>query len=136
MKNINVEDLYWADWDELSANRDELDRIFKYLRDFEARDIDELANILTLYNNPSGAYTVEFAKIIIDFYRHNKIKFIKALNIVKDETMNLVYIFRNFKVFNDEDKELEEILKQDDLTEEEKRTAFDFFQMYKNICGS
>ena len=129
MKNINVEDLYWADWDELSANRDELDRIFKYLRDFEARDIDELANILTLYNNPSGAYTVEFAKIIIDFYRHNKIKFIKALNIVKDETMNLVYIFRNFKVFNDEDKELEEILKQDDLTEEEKRTAFDFFQM-------
>lgn len=135
MKNIDLEELYWEDWDELDKNQ-EIDRIFDFLRDFQAREIDELAGILRLYNNPSGAYTVEFANIIADIYRYSKLKFIKALNLVKDETINLVYIVRNLKVFTDEDEELKEILQIEDLTEEEKDTAINFFQMYKNICAS
>ena len=136
MGKINIEDLYWEDWDELSKNKDEIDRIFHYLKDFEAREIDELAHILTLYNNPSGAYTVEFANIIADLYRYSKIKFIKALGIVKDESINLVYVFRNLKVFTDEDEELKEILGIEELSQGDKEVAKDFFQMYKNICAS
>lgn len=136
MKKINIEDLYWEDWDELSKNQETIDEIFGYIRDFKSRTIDELANILTLYNNPSGAFTDEFAKIIADIYKYSKVKFIKALKIVKDESINLVYIFRNLKVIVDEEKELEEILACEELTEEEKDVGNMFFQMYKNICAS
>lgn len=92
--------------------------------------------MLKLYNNPSGAFTLEFANIIVDLYRYSKSKFIKALKIVKDESINLVYVFRNQKVFTDEDEELKEILMMEELSEEDKEVAKDFFQMYKNICAS
>jgi len=136
MKDIDIEELYWEDWDQLAKDNEVLEKIFSYLKDFEARDIDELANMLKLYNNPSGAFTLEFANIIVDLYRYSKSKFIKALKIVKDESINLVYVFRNQKVFTDEDEELKEILMMEELSEEDKEVAKDFFQMYKNICTS
>ena len=67
MKDIDIEELYWEDWDQLAKDNEVLEKIFSYLKDFEARDIDELANMLKLYNNPSGAFTLEFANIIVTY---------------------------------------------------------------------
>lgn len=134
MKKIDIEELYWVDWDELSTNPHKLNEIFQYIKDYDSRSIEELAQILRLYNNPSGQYTVEFANIVGEIYKKDKIKFIKALNLVKDEGINLVYIFRMQKVFDDEDREIAEAINSHKLSAEEIDTANTFLKMYKTIC--
>ncbi|WP_313756073.1 hypothetical protein [Tissierella sp.] len=136
MNKIDIEELYWIDLAELLNKPDELNEIFEYIKDYNSRSIQELAQILRLYSNPSGVFTKEFAEIIRNVYRYNKIKFIKALNLIKDESINLVYVFRSKEVFEDVDKEVFEILNSNRLSEEEIDTTDTFFKMYKTICAT
>jgi len=131
-----MEDLYWADWDEIGENPNELKTIFHYIKNSSEFSLEELSIVLKLYNNPHGAYTIEFAKIVSEIYIKDKIKFIKALNLEKDEIQNLVYAFRMEKVFEDEDIELSEIISLNKLSQDEIDTANFFFEMYKTICSS
>lgn len=133
---IDWEELYWADWDEIGKTEGQIEEIFNYLNGFESFELEELAQVLRLYNNPSGAHTIEFAKITGDIYNKDKIKFIRALHLVPDEIPNLVYAFRLENVFEDEDLELGEIINLNRLSPEEVDTAKFFFKMYKTICSS
>ena len=136
MKKYNIEDLYWEDWEELAQDPTQIGEIFSYIRDYDSRDLKELGQILQLYSNPSGSFTAEFAEIVAEIYSYDKIKFIKALRFVKDETSNLVYVLRNLKVFEDEDRELKSVLESRELDEEEIEVAESLFQMYKKVCVS
>ena len=49
-----IDELYWADWDILGKNQENINNIFRYLnKDFSNK---ELSQILKLYNNPHGVY--------------------------------------------------------------------------------
>lgn len=133
---IDLEELYWGDWDELSKIDGEIEKVFNYHNRFELFELGELSQALKLYNNPSGAHTIEFAKLTGDIYNNDKIKFIKALHLVPDEIPNLVYAFRLEDVFEDGEIELEEILSLNKLSTEEVEVAKFFFKMYKRICSS
>lgn len=131
-----LDELYWLDWDMLrTENPEEIQNIFTFLRNTDFNE-EELSLILKLYNNPHGAYTEEFSYIISKLYREDKVKFIKALNLEKDEAGNLVYLFRNNKIFQDEELEIKEILSKEELYEEEIDTANLFFRMYKTVCST
>lgn len=131
-----LDEIYWLAWDMLSIEYpEETKKIFSFLRNNEFSE-EEISLILKLYNNPHGAYTQEFSHIISNIYNKDKIKFIKALHLVPEEVGNLVYLFRNNKVFNDEEIELMEILSKQGLAEEEIDTANTFFRMYKTVCST
>ena len=118
-----IKELYWADWDILREKySDYIDKIFLYLKKDNLSD-REISQILKLYNNPHGAYIKEFSDIIIELYKKDKLKFIRSLNIEKEESSNLVYLFRNNFIEIDKDLELAEILKSEGLTKEEKDTG-------------
>lgn len=136
MKKIDIEELYWSDFGELEKDEEKLKEVFDYLEEYGNRTIEELSQIITLYSNPSGAFTLDFAKIIGNYYKNDKLRFIKALNLVKDEIGNLVYVFRNLKIFEDEDEEEKQILESKELSPEEVETGEDFFKMYRKICTS
>ncbi|HAE91979.1 MAG TPA: hypothetical protein DCG60_04940 [Tissierella sp.] len=136
MNRIDIEELYWSDLNKLLNKSEELDEVLEYIKDYNSRSIQELAQILRLYSNPSGLFTKEFAEIIREIYRYNRIKFIKALNLIKGESINLVYAFRSKEVFEDVDKEIFEILNLNELSEEEIDTVNIFFKMYKTICAT
>ena len=133
---IDLEELYWGDWDKLAKEEGQIEEIFNYLNRFEELELKELGQVLKLYNNPSGAHTIEFAKLTGDIYNSDKVRFIKALHFVQDEIPNLVYAFRLENVFQDEDIELDEIVSLNKLSPEEVDTAKFFFKMYKTICSS
>ena len=126
-----LEELYWANWEEIGG--EDLEKIFKYLSSKDL-EIEEMAKALSLYNNVAGAYTHEFARIIANYYIKDKIKFFKALNLNRDEAINLVYIFKMLKIFEDGDREYEEIKVSNKLTAEELNTASMFFNMFRTIC--
>lgn len=126
-----LEELYWANWEEVGS--DNLEKIFGYLTSRNL-EVEEMAKVLSLYNNVAGAYTDKFANIIGNYYREDKIKFFKALNLNKDEAIYLVYIFKMLKIFEDGDKEYEEVKNLNKLTDEELDTANMFFTMYRTIC--
>lgn len=131
-----IEDLYWADWDLLNDKyMDQIPKIFSYLRN-DDHSQEEVSQILKLYNNPHGAYVDEFSDIIIELYKRHRLKFIKSLNMEKDEMSNLVYLFRNNNVVIDQDVELLDIIKSDRLSEEEKDTGRFLIKMYDNICNT
>ena len=132
----DLEELFWADWDEIKEDEKKSKEIFSYIENYESLELDEVASILKLYNNPNGVYTLEFAEIIGRIYKTDKIRFIKALSLVEDEIPNLVYAFRLENVFDNEDVELNKILEKDKLSGEEIETANFFFKMYKRICAS
>ncbi len=130
-----IDDLYWADWDMINDKyKDSIPKIFNYLK--EDHSCEEISGIIKLYNNPHGAYVDEFSNLIIDIYKRDKLKFIKSLNIEKDETSNLVYLFRNNDVVIDKDEELLEIIQSDKLSEEEKETGDFLLRMYDNVCNT
>ncbi|NLJ98540.1 MAG: hypothetical protein GX320_04635 [Tissierellia bacterium] len=115
------------------------DRVIQMILNENIDDLENISDIIELYNNPYGIYTLEFADVIARVYRENKIRFIKGLNLVKDEAINIVYAFRLKRVFVDdlENKmDEEEILKSNILSEEEKETAKRFFKMYETICST
>lgn len=129
-----IDSLYWTDFGEKEKeNPNFIKDVFQFLKG--DLSIEELSLLLKLYNNPSGYYTKEFGKIIVDKYLEDKSKFFKALKIVKDEAINLVYIFRQEAIFKDEAKEIEDIEKLN-LMEAEKETAYKFFSMYRTICST
>lgn len=131
-----LDELYWADFSKLKSDYPEgINKILIYLRE-EDFSIEEISLIQKLYANPEGAYVEEFGEIIINLYKKDKIKFIKALHLNIDEAENLSYLFRNNKVFQDVDIELQEILATKGLTEEEEETANAFFKMYKKVCNT
>lgn len=133
---FDLEELFWADWDEIKEDEKKSKEIFSYIENYESLELDEVASILKLYNNPNGVYTLKFAEIIGKIYKTDKIRFIKALSLVEDEIPNLVYAFRLENVFDNEDVELNKILEKDKLSGEEIETANFFFKMYKKICAS
>ncbi|TJX14985.1 hypothetical protein E9840_04585 [Tissierella creatinini] len=129
-----LDELYWADFNELGSNHPQaIKKIFLFLRK-DNFSIEEISLIQKLYSNPDGAYIEDFSPIIINLYKLDKIKFIKALYLNIDQAENLAYLFRNNKVFEDEDRELEEILATKQLTREEEEAVEAFFKMYKKIC--
>ena len=131
-----IDDLYWADWDILKEKYPNyIENIFDYLKK-EKLSNEEISQILKLYNNPHGEYIEEFSNIILDLYRKDKTKFIKSLNMEKEEVINLVYLFRNNVIKLDEDEELFEISKSGELSQEEEDTAEAFIKSYKNVCST
>lgn len=131
-----LDELYWADWDILNEKYPEhIKRILEYLRK-DTFSKEETSLIIKLYNNPHGAYVDEFSDIILDLYQKDKTKFIKALNMEKDEITNLVYLFRNHDVVIDEDEELLSIIQSAELSEEEKDTGDQFVKMYERVCNT
>lgn len=131
-----IKELYWADWDILREKySDYIDKIFLYLKKDNLSD-REISQILKLYNNPHGAYIKEFSDIIIELYKKDKLKFIRSLNMEKEESSNLVYLFRNNFIEIDKDLELAEILKSEGLTKEEKDTGEILLKLYKHACST
>ena len=131
-----IDDLYWADWKLLENNyQDIVEQIFDYLRRDNLSN-QETSKILKLYNNPDGSHIEQFAEIIVDIYKGDKKRFLKALNMEKEEATNLVYIFRANDIKVDEDMELLDLIHSEELTGEEKDTAKDFLKMYENICNT
>lgn len=131
-----IDDLYWADWDILTEKySDGIKKIFNYLKkdDFS---IEEISQMIKLYNNPDGAYIDEFSNIILNIYKRNKHQFIQALNIEKEEIVNLVYLFRNHFMNIDEDLDLLQMLESKELTKGEKETVEMFMKSYKNVCST
>ena len=127
------------DWNKTSEDygEDFNDKIIQRVIKENIEDLESISNIILLYNNPYGVYTLEFAQVIAKIYERDKIKFIKGLNLVKDEAINIVYVFRLRKVFIDEKKkkrDLEEMQKSEALSKEEKEIAHTFFKMYETIC--
>lgn len=129
-----LEELYWVDWKEL-GELVPVEEVFNYL---ESKDlsIEEISQILKLYNNPGGDYVKEFSHIISQIYLRNRIIFFRALSLEKDEISNLVYLFRNERVFENEDIELEEIISENILDENQLDTAQRFFKAYKTVCST
>mgnify|MGYP001267181515 CR=1 FL=1 len=128
-----LEELYWADWNELSL--EDIDIIFEHLSSDDL-GIQEMSKTLSLYNNISGAYIEKFAHIIANYYINDRIKFFKALNLNRDEAIYLVYIFMSKNIFEDEEKEYKEIESTNQLSDEELEAAQNFFTMYKTICNT
>lgn len=129
-----LDELYWADWSVLDEEYpEEVDKIFQYLTSYEL-GIEEISKLLPLYNNIEGAHTDKFSRIIADYYLKDRLKFFKALNLNKDEAINLVYIFRMLGIFEEEEIEFEEVKSSGELSEEELGTARTFYTMYKTIC--
>lgn len=129
-----LDELYWADWSVLDEEYpEEVDKIFQYLTSYEL-GIEEISKLLSLYNNIEGAHTDKFSRIIADYYLKDRLKFFKALNLNKDEAINLVYIFRMLGIFEEEEIEFEEVKSSGELSEEELGTARTFYTMYKTIC--
>lgn len=133
---ILLEELYWANWRELDGQySNEVKKVFEYLKTSDLT-IEEMSKVLPLYNNIEGAHTQEFAQIIADLYRKNRINFIKALSLSIDEAPHLVYIFRAMEIFNDGDEEFNEVKSSNKLSEKEVEAARTFYSMYKNICNT
>lgn len=130
-----LEELFWADWSKLNDYSEEINRIFKFLRNTDFNE-KEISLIQKLYNNPDGAYIEEFSYIILKLYRENRIKFFKALQLSPEESENLAYLFRNKRIFEDGDAEVSEILNSNGLTEEEASTTRAFFRVYENLCNT
>lgn len=131
-----IDELYWADWSNLSTvYPNNLKKVFEFLRNVEFNE-EEISLIIKLYSNPDGAYVEEFSYIIRKLYNEDRIKFMKALHLNIDEGENLAYLFRNDKVFEDGDAELESILAMKKLNEEEEISANAFFRTYKNVCNT
>lgn len=131
-----LEELYWANWSELDDQYPgEVNKVFEYLKTSELT-IEEKSKVLQLYNNIEGAHTLEFAEIIADLYKEDRIDFIKALNLSIDEAPHLVYIFRVRGIFEDEDEEFNEVKSFGRLNEVELEAANTFYSMYKNICNT
>lgn len=131
-----IEELYWADWDLLKEKYPNyIDKIFLYLKEEDLSN-KEISQILKLYNNPHGAYIEEFSDIIINLYKSDKVKFIKSLNLEKEESANLVYLFRNNFIEIDEDLELAGIIQSEELSEEEKETAELLIRLYEHACST
>lgn len=130
------EDLYWANWTELDDNYpEEVEKVFKYLKSNEL-GTEEMSMVFPLYSNIEGAHTGDFAVIIASYYRDDRIKFIKALNLNIDQAPHLVYIFRAMGIFEDGNKEFDEVKSTNRLNEAELETAFTFYRMYKTICNT
>lgn len=131
-----LDELYWADWDFLNEKYpNHIEKIFNYLRKDNISN-EERSLIIKLYNNPHGAYVDEFSQVILDLYKKDKMKFIQALNMEKDEISNLVYLFRNHNEVVDEDEELLSVIQSESLSEEEKDTGNFFIKMYENVCNT
>jgi len=131
-----IDDLYWVDWNLLDREYpDDISKIFSYIRN-DNHSNEKISQILKLYNNPDGAHIDEFANIIENLYKKDKVKFIQSLNLEKEESVNLVYIFRTHEIKLDEDRGLNDIIKSEKLSEEEKDTAERFIKMYNNICNT
>lgn len=130
-----IDSLYWADWTLLDSKEEIVSKIFDYLNRDDLSN-EETSKVLKLYNNPHGAYINEFAELILNVYVKDKIRFLKSLNIEKEEAINLVYIFRMNDIKVDEDRELLDKITSSELSQEERDTANDFLKMYKNICNT
>lgn len=135
-KLVLLEEIYWMDWKKLSDDSpDSIGKIFTFLRNSEF-SAEEISLILKLYNNPEGAYIEEFSYIISKTYREDRSKFFKALHLVPDEIDNLAYLFRNKRIFENGQVELEEILHAKKLTRDEEETTEAFYRMYENLCNT
>lgn len=128
------------DWNKITEDYGEnfSHKILKKVQDTKTEDLGNMSNIILLYNNPYGKFTKEFGEIITKLYLKDKIQFMKALNLVKDETINIVYVFRLEKTFPNDyvEDDMKEIQNSNELSDEEKETAKMFFTMYRNICVS
>lgn len=131
-----LEELYWGDLEDIEAEKPELKAdILKFLQE-DTFSSQELSLILMLYNNPSGAWVDDFSHLIGGLYKKDRLAFIKGLHLAPDEINNLVYLFRNDKVFEDEDIEEKQLLSEESLSEEEKETVQQFFRMYQTVCSA
>lgn len=144
LRNIEEKELFHhlsiLDWNKMAEEYgEEFNRkILKKVQCTKTKDLENMSNIILFFNNPYGKFTKEFGEVITKLYIKDKIQFMKALNLVKDETINIVYVFRLEKTFTNDytEDDLKEILYSNELSEEEKETAKMFFTMYRNICVS
>lgn len=131
-----LDELYWADWESLNNDPNiDIDKLFNHLQSTDL-NIEEIGKIMSLYNNLDGAYTKEFAQVIANLYKSDRIKFFQGLNLNQEETINIVYVFRMIKVFEDSHVEFQKIKDMNKLREEEVATANTFYNMYETICNT
>lgn len=131
-----IDEIYWADWSQLeSRDKDIVEKIFAYVARGDLSN-EETSKLLKLYNNLDGAHTIRFADLILHIYKTNKKKFLKSLNLEKEEAINIVYIFRMNDIDLSKDQELLDLIRSDELTEEEREIGESFFKMYENICNT
>ncbi len=129
LNNNEIKDLLYQltmlNWDKIEQNygRNISQRIIQKVIKMDIEDIESISNIILLYNNPYGIYTLEFVELITKIYSKDKIRFIKGLNLVKEEAINIVYVFRLRKIFIDDvelERDIEEIQNSQRLSYEEK----------------
>lgn len=131
-----LDELYWADWESINNDPNiDINKLFNHLQS-ENLDIEEIGKIMSLYNNLDGAYTQEFAKVIANLYTNDRIKFFQGLNLNQEETINIVYVFRMIKMFEDSDIEFKEVKDMNKLRDEEIDTTNTFYNMYETICNT
>lgn len=131
-----LDDLYWADWAELNKDyKEQIDEVFSYIRRDDLSK-EEIAKVLSLYNNLEGIYVTEFADIIKDYYINDKIKFLRSLHLNPEEAINLVYIFKVYDIFEDGMEEFEAIKNLGILDQDELETAHSFFSKFRAICDT
>lgn len=129
-----IDELYWTDWDILKEKDENIvEKIFAYINKENLSD-EETSKILRLYNNVDGAHIRRFTELILNIYKTNKKKFLRSLNLEKEEAINIVYIFRMNDVKLGEDTELLNLMESDELSKEEINTAREFLKMYETIC--
>lgn len=51
MNKIDLDELFWADWEKISKDKEKLNLIFKYIKDYDSRSLEELSKILKLYKD-------------------------------------------------------------------------------------
>lgn len=131
-----LDDLYWADWAELNKDyKEQIDQVFSYIgRDDLSKE--EIAKVLSLYNNLEGIYVTEFANVIKDYYIKDRVKFLKSLHLNPEEAINLVYIFKVYDIFEDGMEEFESVKDLGKLNQDELETAQSFFSKFRAICDT
>lgn len=125
-----LEELYWAEY-KTSMTTNELDKLKKIL--LSSNSIEEYAAILKLYSNPEGAFLDFYQEVILSLYVQDPLLFMESVAEYPDESLNVLYIFRNSGFFEDFESE-KSMLIESVKDEKIKDNIFFFFKMYENLC--
>ena len=125
-----LEELYWTEYgNSLTAN--ELEKFKELL--LSSNTVEEYAAINKLYSNPEGALLDFYQEVILSLYIKDPLLFIKSVAKFPDDSLNVLYVFRNSGFFENFESE-RNMLIESSATEESKDNIISFFKMYENLC--
>ena len=125
-----LEELYWSDLPQISQESLDED-ILPWL--LGASSIEEFSGVQNLYLNPEGGHLDFFQEAIIGLYGKDPLTYIHAALEYPDIGLQSLYIFRNKRVFDDHNLEMEKLLR---LTDDEstRDRILKFFKYYEGLC--